>query len=61
MSAGQLELGVVEEPEWRVRVLAEVVAGFLYPGRGSFEKLTKPQKESCLAAARAALALRIPG
>lgn len=42
-------------PEHRVRALAGVVAGFRWPGRGSFEKLTGPQKTEALAAARSAL------
>lgn len=45
-----------EEPSaFRVQAVANVLAGFGWPGRGTFEKLTKPQKEVALEAARDAL------
>jgi hypothetical protein len=42
-------------PEHRIETLARVIAGFRWPDRGSFEKLTKPQQRACLEAARGAL------
>jgi hypothetical protein len=42
-------------PDHRVRALAGVLAGFRWPDRGSFDKLTKAQREAALGAARAAL------
>lgn len=39
----------------REQALANVLAGFCYPARGSFERLTKPQQRRCLEAARTAL------
>lgn len=45
----------VEVPAQRVRALAGILAGFQWPDRGSFEKLTKGQQAAALDAARAAL------
>lgn len=42
-------------PEHRVEALARVMAGFRWPGRESFEKLTKKQQHACREAARHAL------
>jgi hypothetical protein len=42
-------------PEHRVEALAGVLAGFGWPERGSFEKLTKGQQRICREAAREAL------
>jgi hypothetical protein len=42
-------------PEHRVRALAGVLAGFQWPDRGSFEKLTKPQQAIAAVVARDAL------
>lgn len=39
----------------RVRALAGVLAGFAWPERGSFERLTKPQQELATETAREAL------
>lgn len=42
-------------PEHRVRVLAQVVGAFRWPGRKSFSQLTAKQQEAATAAARACL------
>lgn len=52
----QMQLDAVEPPAHRVRALAGVLAGFAYPGRRSFEKLTIEQKSLTTGAAREALA-----
>jgi len=44
-----------EIPEHRVRALAGVLAGFQWPDRTSFEKLTKPQKRAAMEVAQFAL------
>lgn len=53
----RLDVLPTEPPEHRVRALAGVLAGFRWPDRGSFEKLTKPQREAALDTARVALRL----
>jgi hypothetical protein len=53
MSLSLFEQPVV--PEHRIEVLARVLAGFRWPDRGSFEKLTKPQQRACVETAKAAL------
>lgn len=42
-------------PEHRVRILASILAGFRWPNRGSYERLTKPQQRAAMDAARGAL------
>lgn len=52
------QLSLAPEPEvseTRVRVLANTLAGFRWPERGSFERLRKPQQEAAIRAARQAL------
>lgn len=51
----QLHLETVAVPEHRVRALANTLAGFRWPGRGSFDALKKGQQEAALAVARTAL------
>lgn len=57
MSTGQESLFASPEPvpEHRVKALAGILAGFRWPDRGSFEKLTKPQQKFCMEVARTAL------
>ena len=42
-------------PSHRIRVLATVLAGMRWPGRGSYEKLKKEQQQACQEAAKLAL------
>lgn len=42
-------------PEYRVRVLAGIVAGFAWPGRGSFDALPRSLQAAATDAARGAL------
>lgn len=44
-----------EPPRWRVQSLAMTISGYQWPERGSFEKLTKSQKEHALSVARQTL------
>jgi hypothetical protein len=50
-----LEPEQLDVSKHRVRALAGVLAGFRWPERGSFEKLTKRQKEITLNVAADAL------
>lgn len=52
---GQLSLSEPRPYTKREQVLATVVAGFAYPGRGGFERLKKKEQEACLDGARIAL------
>jgi hypothetical protein len=49
-----LEADPDEPPKGRVEVLARMLAGFQWPGRG-FDRLTNPQQRAAIDAARAAL------
>ena len=52
----QLQLGSPSPvSEVRVRLFANVLAGYRWPGRGGFEGLKKAQQRACLDAAREAL------
>lgn len=51
----QLPLDVSHVPQHRVEALAGVLAGFRWPGRASFDKLTKKQQEAAYVAASMAL------
>ena len=51
----QLALDERRVPEHRVRALAGVLAGFQWPDRGSYERLTKWQQEAARTVARIAL------
>lgn len=53
----QLSIDDAEQPvpTHRVQALAGVLAGFRWPTRGTFERLTKPQKQLALEVAEDAL------
>lgn len=53
--SAQMQLGGIEPAKHRVDALANVLAGFRYPGRRSVDKLTKAQRANVEAAARDAL------
>lgn len=55
--SGQLSLSEPRPYTVREKTLAGTIAGYVYPGRGGFEKLKQPERDACLLAARTAIEL----